>query len=74
MLCFGVLCCAVVLQVHGPFDMLNIIHFIVFRITRTVLYSLECVLAGDPAQTVSVVATRRLAAATSCQLPYLSDL
>ena len=41
------------MQVHGPFQMLNIIHFLVFRVTRTVLYSLECVLAGSPAKTVS---------------------
>lgn len=47
----GVLACA--MQVHGPFQMLNIIHFLVFRVTRSVLYSLECVLAGSPAKTVS---------------------
>jgi hypothetical protein len=49
-------CCpASTLQVHGPFQMLNIINFLVFRITRTVLYSLEAVLApaSDPAYIVS---------------------
>lgn len=34
------------LQVHGPFQMLNVINFIVFRITRAVLYSLEAVMAA----------------------------
>lgn len=41
-------------QVHGPFQMLNIINFLVFRVTRSVLYSLEAVLAPTPAQTVSI--------------------
>jgi hypothetical protein len=53
------LCCAVLgapWQVHGPFQMLNIINFLVFRITRTVLYSLETVLAPTPAQIVSCFA------------------
>jgi hypothetical protein len=36
--------------------MLNIINFLVFRITRTVLYSLETVLAPTPAQIVSCFA------------------
>lgn len=41
-------------QVHSPFQMLNIINFLVFRVTRAVLYSLEAVLAPTPALTVSM--------------------
>lgn len=42
------------LQVHGPFQMLNIINFLVFRVTRTVLYSLEaCMAAPNTAAVVS---------------------
>jgi hypothetical protein len=44
----------VVLQVQAPFRMLNMINFLVFRVTRGVLFALEiCMAAGDPAKIVS---------------------
>jgi hypothetical protein len=52
--------CPVPLQVHGPFQMLNIINFLVFRVTRTVLYSLEAVLA--PASNPTYIVSPRLTA------------
>jgi len=45
------------LQVHGPFQMLNTINILVFRVTRTILYSLEaCMASPNTALVVSTAA------------------
>jgi hypothetical protein len=46
------------LQVQAPFRMLNMINFLVFRVTRGVLFALEiCMAAPDPAMIVSGAVT-----------------
>jgi hypothetical protein len=44
------------LQVQGPFRMLNMINFLVFRVTRGVLFALEiCMASPDAAMIVSAL-------------------
>jgi hypothetical protein len=57
--CRAAACCP---QVQAPFRVLNMINFLVFRVTRGVLLALEiCMAAGDPVKIVS----RAAAAAAS---------
>jgi hypothetical protein len=51
--------------------MLNMITFLVFRVTRGVLFALEiCMAAGDPVKIVSCAAAAAAAAAASMHMTF----